>query len=137
VEKKMLSRLWALASGNWKVTCSLSTASIIGCILVGLLVAWRDGDMTLASMLGILVGWSTGILLAPYDEERRRFAQWSKSLVGLLAGLSLAKLDIAFKFASEHNPHSFRIIGIALSWLMLTAITVFVVRTYSKPVDKK
>jgi len=132
----MLSKLWALARDNWKLTFSLSIAFIIGCVLVALLAAWRDGDMVLCSLLGILIGWPAGILLAPYEEEQKKFGKWSKSLAGLLAGLSLGKLDTAFKLASQSTPHSlFRMVSMAFSWLMLSAITVFVVRTYSDSVE--
>lgn len=131
----MLAKLYAWASSNWKLTCSLVFAFLIACVLFFLLLCWRDSNVILSAVLGGLSGWSLGILLAPYEEEQKKFNRWSKSLAGFVAGLSLAKLDSVFKFISDHNPQNlFRMVGMSLSWLLLGAIVVFIVRTYSDPV---
>ena len=132
----MVSKLWEIANKNWKLTCSILTSAIVISILVGLLIAWRDANVILCSVFGTLVGWLVGILLAPYDEERKKFERWSKSLVGFLAGLSLGKIENALKLVQDQDfQRVFRMIGRSFSWFLLTAIIVFIGRTYTDPAN--
>lgn len=82
---------------NLKITISFSTAALFAFGSIALLVIWRDSMVWLGALVGAALGWAIGILLAPYEEEQKRFQRLSKSIAGFLAGYVAAKIDRIFE----------------------------------------
>jgi hypothetical protein len=139
----MFKRIWDSASANWKLTASFVAASIWAIIAAALLIAWWDGVSTLSALVGIAVGWSAGILLAPYDNEEKRFQKLSKSVAGFVSGYLVAKSDRVFDLVVEKsgsgplilNPYFARAIWMGVGCMIIAGLIVFVGRTYSQSVD--
>src|SRR5690242_2774886 len=126
---------------NYKLLFSAITAAILATIIVGLLVLWWDSYATFTASLGVAVGWAVGIVLAPYEEESKKFQNWSKAFTGFVGGITLTKLEEGFRNLSDKNtallaePLILRRIGVAVLCFIITTITVFVFRSYHS-VDK-
>jgi hypothetical protein len=109
-----------------------------GCtVLSGLLLDWRNSMATLSAVLGLLAGWATGILLAPYEAEEKRFQKFSKVVYGFVTGFFVSKIDRVFELIVDKQGGSFildptfaRNLSIAVCCFLLAAITVFVSRSY-------
>jgi len=138
-----MGRLREFVSGNWKLNFSYLFVLIGGGVIVGLLFAWWDGIATLGAVLGFAGGWAAGILLAPYEEEQKRFQKLSKGVSGFIAGFAAGKIDRIFDLAvDEHkhtalilDPYFSRPVWIAIACFLLTAIAVFVTRSYAPLID--
>jgi hypothetical protein len=134
----MLKKLWTLASVNWKLTVSFGFAVIWGVAAAGLLVAWKDGIAVLGAMVGFALGWFAGILMAPYQEEEKRFTRVSKGVAGFIGGYIVGKVDRVFDLVVDKanggplilNPYFARTIWLAAGCFFVTGLTVFVARTY-------
>ncbi|HEY6249324.1 MAG TPA: hypothetical protein VI685_05155 [Candidatus Angelobacter sp.] len=127
-----------------KLTTSFITAALVAVTLICLLIAWRDGIALLGALVGTALGWGCGILLAPYKEEQKRFQRLSKGIAGFLGGYAAGKIDRVFDLLTDRstgpplllNPHVLRSFWMALASLLITAITVFVARTYWQAVEE-
>ncbi len=138
-----MDKLWELVSGNWKLTFSYLFVFAGGGVVVALLIGWWDGIATLGAILGFAGGWATGILLAPYEEEQKRFQKLSKVVSGFIAGFAAGKIDRVFDLAVDErkhpalilDPYFSRPVWMAIACFLLTAIAVFVTRTYAQLID--
>ena len=123
---------------NPKLATSFGAAALFGAILVGLLIFWRDGIAVLGALLGAALGRAVGILLAPYEEEEKRFKALSKGIAGFLTGYVVGKIDPVFQLLVEKtggqplilNPRLVRTLLMSLACFMVTTIWVFVARIY-------
>jgi len=123
---------------NSKIVTSFVTAGVLLIVVIILLLVWRDLNPLLGAIVGASLGWAGGILLALYDEEKRRFERLSKSVAAFLGGYAVGKNDRVFDLLLDKSggmprvldsslQHAFRI---ALVCFIVTAGTVFVARTY-------
>ena len=134
----MLKRVWDFVSDNWKLTASFVAAFIWAVLAAVLLIAWWDGVSTLSALVGVAIGWSAGILLAPYDDEEKRFKKLSKSVAGFVSGYLVAKSDRVFDLVVEKggsgplilNPYFARAIWMGVGCMIVAGLIVFVARTY-------
>jgi|SRR5579884_2653673 len=123
---------------NLKLTMSFVTAGVFAIGLIILLVVWRDAMAWLSALIGTALGWAVGILLAPYEEEQKRFQRLSKGIAGFLSGYVAAKLDRVFDLLMDKsgggplifNLKVVRSISMAVACLVVAAVVVFVARTY-------
>lgn len=137
-QKSLLHRAWEAADSNWKITFSFIGAAGWFAIAVGLLIAWHNGTIALAALVGTALGWVAGILLAPYEEEARRFTVISKGISGIIGGYLLAKLDKVFELVTDSKSGTplvleapfIRSVMMSLGCFLVAAIAVFVARTY-------
>jgi len=121
-----------------KLTTSFTTAAVFAICLVTLLVIWRDAMALLAALIGTALGWTVGILLAPYAEEQKRFQRLSKGIAGFLGGYVAAKLDRIFDLLMDKsgggplilNVRVVRGLSVGIACLLVASVTVFVARTY-------
>ena len=121
-----------------KLTTSFTIAAVVAICLVTLLVIWRDAMAVLAALIGTLLGWAVGILLAPYPEEQTRFQRLSKGIAGFLGGYVAAKIDRVFDLLMDKsggmplilNLRVVRNLSVAVACLLIASVTVFVARTY-------
>jgi hypothetical protein len=136
-------KIWDAASANWKLTGSFVATSVWAFITASLLWAWWDGIATLSALVGVALGWSAGILLAPYDDEEKRFQKLSKSIAGFISGYLVAKSDRVFDLVTDKSaggplildPYFARVIWMGVGCMAMAGLTVFVARTYSQPVN--
>jgi hypothetical protein len=129
--------MWSKLKENWKLAASSFFALLAGVVVLGLLIDWGSSRATLSALFGSLLGWATGILIAPYPEEERRFASMSKTVFGFAAGLLVANIDRLFAlFANENATTSVgkdsvgMDVVLAICCFTLVTIAVFVFRTY-------
>ena len=130
-------------TGNWKLSFSYLFVVAGGCVIVSLLITWWDGIATLGAVLGFASGWASGILLAPCEEEQKRFQKLSKVVSGFIAGFAAGKIDRIFDLAVDEHKHSALILDpifsrpvwTAIACFLLTVIAVFVTRTYAPLID--
>lgn len=123
---------------NFKLAMSFGTASVFAICLITLLVVWRDSMVLLGALVGTALGWMVGILLAPYEEEQKRFQRLSKGIAGFLGGYVAAKLDRVFDLLVDKtggvplilNLRVVRSLSLAVACLLVASVTVFVARTY-------
>jgi len=123
---------------NSKVVTSFVTAGVLLIMVIILLLVWRDLNPLLGAIVGASLGWAAGILLAPYDEEKRRFERLSKNVAAFLGGYAVAKIDRVFDLLLDKSGGIPRVLDsslqhafwIALVCFIVTAVTVFVARTY-------
>lgn len=137
-------QIWDAVSDNWKLTCSFVATFIWALVAAGLLLVWWDAIATLGALVGIALGWCAGILLAPYADEEKRFQKLSKSVAGFVSGYLLAKSDRVFDLVTDKgaggplllNPYFARVLWMGVGCMLMAGLTVFVARTYPKPVSK-
>lgn len=123
---------------NPKLLASFTAAGILYLAIIGLLISWWDSYAALSAIVGLSCGWASGILLAPYDEEAKKFKGYSKAVGGFITGFLIGKLDKVFDTLTEkdhdasrlYDPLIERRIWIAIVSFLVTAIAVFVARTY-------
>jgi hypothetical protein len=123
---------------NWKLAVSLLSSLVAAAIVVGLLLHLCSGTATLSALFGTLLGWALGILLAPYEDEEKRFAQISKAAFGFITGFGAGKFDRVLDLLAS-RPGGSAVGKEALNvdlllgacCFLLATITVFVFRTYS------
>jgi hypothetical protein len=123
---------------NWKLAVSLFSSVVAAAVIVCLLIDWRNSTATLSALFGALVGWALGILLAPYEDEEKRFAQMSKAGFGFIAGFGAGKFDRILdlmrsmpggSLGGKEGSNMDLLLGACC--FLLATITVFVFRTYS------
>jgi hypothetical protein len=103
-----------------------------------ILIVWRDDIALVAALVGTALGWAAGILVAPYEGEEKRFRRISKGIAGFISGYAVAKIDRVFDLLLDKTSGTPAILDLRLQrtfWLSLgcfvvTALTVFVARTY-------
>jgi hypothetical protein len=114
---------------------------LLGIVLFGsvvfLLVTWQDIDAVLYAVLGAAAGWCGGMLIAPYPEEKERFAKFLKTLSAFLTGYLVSKIETLWGFMtdSQHRGVFFetvfqRRVGICVTCLLLVGAAVFKSRSY-------
>ena len=86
---------------NWKLKMSAVSALLVALLIIGLLISIWDRYATLSAGLGAVAGWWIGIVLAPYEEEEKKFQGWSKAFTGFLGGITFTKLEQMFGKMSE------------------------------------
>jgi hypothetical protein len=124
--------------GNLRLTVSFIAAVVFFVAIAGLLILWRDDIALLAAMVGAALGWATGILLAPYNVEEKRFRRLSKGIAGFLSGYAVGKIDrvVDLLFDKTGGPAAIlslrlqRTFWMSLASFVVTVVTVFVARTY-------
>jgi len=129
---------------NLKLTTSFVAAALFAITFVRLLIVWHDGTALLGALVGTALGWASGILLAPYQEEEKRFQRLSKGIAGFLSGYAVGKLDRVFDLLMDRtggqpiilDPHVLRTFWMALACFLVAGITVFVARTYWQAVEE-
>ncbi len=134
----MFKKILTAANENWKLTMSFTCAFAWAVCAIGLLIAWRDGIAFLSALIGVALGWFAGILLAPYEEEQKRFDRLSKAVAGFIGGYMVEKADRIFDLAIDKtnggplilNPYFARSIWMAIGCFFVSGLTVFVARTY-------
>jgi hypothetical protein len=118
---------------------SVSAAGISGSVLLALLVTrefyQRSYPVVLFALFCSLLGWGTGILLAPYSGERDNFARVSKTLVGFVAGFGASNFYRVVAAIANKPPGSILSgssydLVLGASCLLLITISVFVARSY-------
>ena len=88
-------------------------------------------------MWGVLSIDVIGILLAPYEEEAKKFDGWSKALAGFLGGVTLTKLENVIRSISDKHGDMLLDIIVARRFiiggvcLILASIVTFVFRSYA------
>lgn len=123
---------------NLRLTSSFVAALIFFLTIVVILIAWRDDMALLAAVVGSALGWAAGILVAPYEGEGKRFRSISKGIAGFLTGYAIGKIDRVFDLLLDKTGGAPAILDMRLQrtfWLglacfVVTALTVFVARTY-------
>jgi hypothetical protein len=106
-------------------------------IMLALLWHWHDSMSWLSSVLGLCVGFATGILSAPYGGEERRFKEYSRIASGFLTGFLVSKVDQVFNLAMEEkrgplilNEVFVRRLMIGVCSFFFAMIGVFLARRY-------
>lgn len=123
---------------NLRLTSSFVAALIFFLTIIVILIAWRDDMALLAAIVGSALGWAAGILIAPYEGEGKRFRSISKGIAGFLTGYAIGKIDRVFDLLLDKTGGAPAILDMRLQrtfWLglacfVVTALTVFVARTY-------
>ncbi|HEV2399332.1 MAG TPA: hypothetical protein VGS27_20465 [Candidatus Sulfotelmatobacter sp.] len=123
---------------NLRLTSSFVAALIFFLTIIVILIAWRDDMALLAAIVGSALGWAAGILIAPYEGEGKRFRSISKGIAGFLTGYAIGKIDRVFDLLLDKTDGAPAILDMRLQrtfWLglacfVVTALTVFVARTY-------
>ena len=122
---------------NWKLAASVTSSVVVAVVIAGLVIYCHSVLATLGALFGTLLGWASGILLAPYENEERRFAKISKAAFGFVAGFGAGKFDRILDLiggapssgAMKEPLNVDVLLGACCS--LLATITVFVSRTYS------
>jgi hypothetical protein len=123
---------------NVRLATSYVAALIFFLTIAVILIVWRDDIALVAALVGTALGWAAGILVAPYEGEEKRFRQISKGIAGFISGYTVAKIDRVFDLLLDKTSGTPAILDLRLQrifWLSLgcfvvTALTVFVARTY-------
>ena len=123
---------------NVRLATSYVAALIFFLTIAVILIVWRDDIALVAALVGTALGWAAGILVAPYEGEEKRFRQISKGIAGFISGYAVAKIDRVFDLLLDKTSGTPAILDLRLQrifWLSLgcfvvTALTVFVARTY-------
>lgn len=130
-----MSEKWA--SKEVKQRGSLVFAVLIGAILFVVLVIGRDLLAWLATGLGLVAGWGTGILAHPYKSESDRFKELVKVVSVFITGFLVGKLDRLFElwFNPEYGPMvlrpTFALRTMAgITGFLLAAVSTYVARKY-------
>jgi hypothetical protein len=119
-----------------KLWVSFTSGALVYLTVIGFLIAWRISFPALAALLGAVIGWGAGVLLAPYPEEQRKFNGLARGIAGLLAGISLSELRNAIGALPQKNKSTLfgalalECYFVFLICLVTTAILVFVARSY-------
>ena|SRR5258708_1900390 len=128
--------------GNPELVVSFAVALVLYVITTGLLIVWWDSYAVLSAVVGICAGWGAGLLLAPYEEEQKKFKAYSKMASGFITGFLVAKLDKVFEILTDKQAglHLLdavveRRVWIGVICFLITAIIVFVARTYWQSID--
>lgn len=135
-----LKEWWTYACGNLKLTCSFGVSAGWYVTALFLVWHWSSADLVLAMLFGTAAGWAAGVLLAPYEEEERRFKNISKVVSGIIGGYLLGKADRVYDLLTDkdksgdtlilQNPMILRVIVLALGCFIVASLAVFVARTY-------
>ena len=122
---------------NPKLVVSFSFCGVLAATIIYLLIEFKDHLTTEAALLGAAMGWASGILLAPYESERKAFQRYSKAVAGFISGFLLAKADRVFELYMDEKHRELLVdpvigqrAGVLLAAFFTTAITVFLARTY-------
>jgi hypothetical protein len=143
-ETMTIREIGANLHANLKLTTSFVTAALFAITLISLLIIWRDSIALLGALVGTAMGWATGILLAPYQEEEKRFQRLSKGIAGFLSGYVVGKIDRVFDLLIDKTTgrpiildiRVLRILGMTLACLVVTGVTVFIARTYWQAIEE-
>ena len=129
---------------NAKLFVSFSVATLLYAAVAGLLINWWDSYTLLSAVIGIVSGWIGGILLAPYESESKQFKGYSKAAGAFVTGFVVAKFDRVFDLLIDKDrglqildPVVERRIWITVSCFLITAVVVFVARTYWQAVEEE
>ena len=96
--KTRSSILPIIVTSKWlKLVGSFFLAVVIAAIVTRMLWISRDLLAWLSAALGLAAGWGTGILLAPYESEQRRFHDYLKFASVFVSGYLVGKLDRVFE----------------------------------------
>jgi hypothetical protein len=128
---------------NPKLVSCFITAGIFALVVIWLIIAWRDDLALLAALIGTAIGWAMGMLLAPYPEEAKRFQRLSKGIAGFLTGYVVGKVDRVFDLLLDKSSGAPLILStqlqrrfwLSLACLVVSAVTVFVARSYWQGID--
>lgn len=133
VRHKPLSEVFS----NPKLVVSFGFALTLYCTLIWILVLWWNASLTLSAVFGAALGWTSGILLAPYEGEDSHFRRYSKAAGGFITGFLLAKFDKLFEVFTDKttglkvtDPIVQRSVWICFSFFLITGTLVFVARSY-------
>jgi hypothetical protein len=96
----------------------------------------RDGassfPLTFALMLlGVCIGWLTGLLASPYSEEVKRFAKYAGLLTTLLTGYVAGKLDPVLTRFLAQDPIVIDNIAAMRATAFLASIVIGTIASYA------
>jgi len=128
---------------NLRLATSYVAALIFFLTMAVILIAWRDDIALLAAIVGAALGWAAGILVAPFQGEEKRFQRISKGIAGFITGYAVGKIDRVFELLLDKTSGAPAILDLRLQrtfWMSLgcflvTALIVFVARTYGDDDD--
>jgi hypothetical protein len=119
-----------------KIGMLLMIAAIYTTMLV-LLWRWHDSMAWLSAVLGLCVGFTTGILTAPYPGEEGMFKEYSKIASGFLTGFLVSKVDQVFNLVMDEkrgplilNEFFVRRLMIGICGFMIAMTGAFLARRY-------
>ena len=128
---------------NLRLATSYAAALIFFLTMAVILIVWRDDIALLAAVVGAALGWAAGILVAPYQGEEKRFQRISKGIAGFITGYAVGKIDRVFELLLDKSGgapaifdvHVQRTFWMSLGCFVVTALIVFVARTYGDDDD--
>ena len=119
-----------------KIGLLLMMAAICTTTLV-LLWQWHDSMSWLSSVLGLCVGFATGILIAPFEGEEGTFKEYAKIASGFLTGFLVSKVDQVFNLVMDEkrgalimNELFVRRLMVGVCGFFIAMIGVFLARRY-------
>jgi hypothetical protein len=86
-----------VTSKRIKQVGSVAFGLVIAGILVCVLIRLKDSLAWLSVAFGLVVGWSVGILLSPYQSEQDRFKEYLRLSAAFLTGYAVSKADRIFE----------------------------------------
>jgi len=119
-----------------KIGMLLMMAAICTTTLV-LLWHWHDSMSWLSGVLGLCVGFATGILIAPYEGEEGTFREYAKVASGFLTGFLVSKVDQVFNRVMDEkrgplilNEFFVRRLMVGVCGFFIAMIGAFLARRY-------
>jgi hypothetical protein len=119
-----------------KLAGSLVFTVVIAVILLWVLWGLKDSLAWLSLALGLAVGWTAGILLAPYQSEQDRFREYAKVASAFITGFGVSKLDRLFELWVDPARGSL-ILSQAFAYRALICVTAFFLAAVSTYVSRK
>jgi hypothetical protein len=119
-----------------KIGMLLMMAAICTTTLV-LLWRWHDSLSWMSSVLGLCVGFTTGLLSAPFKDEEGIFREYAKIASGFLTGFLVSKVDQVFNLVMDEkrgplilNELFVRRLMVGVCGFFIAMIGVFLARRY-------
>ncbi len=122
---------------TYRLIGMLVMMAVLCTISVALLWHWNDSMSWLSALLGLCVGFMTGILVAPFPGEESAFREYSKIASGFLTGFLVSKVDQVFNLLIDEkrgplilNELFVRRLMVGACGFLLAMIGVFLARKY-------
>ncbi len=119
------------------VWANISGHIILGVIIwIGCQIGPSPYHNLLVFLMGYIIGWILGTLASPYNKaESAQFLSLSQAISAFISGYVISKLDrflelSLFTKGGEVQPHAWSQAGLFAASLLVTALVVFINRTY-------